>query len=226
MYLSRVEINRQRFETKRALTSPQIMHAAIKSCFPSSDERQLWRFDTIGHAMYILVTSASKPDFTSFVQQFGWPASGQTGDTKDYEPFLNRIKNGSKWRFRLTANPVYSRNSDQEGPKKRGKIFSHVTVEHQKKWLAYKAGSRGFRVTDPSIESSGAETSDAYMFDVVHREVKRFKRDGRIVTISVATFEGVLVVTDAELFVQTLRNGLGRAKAYGCGLLTIVNPHE
>ncbi|MDR2162666.1 MAG: type I-E CRISPR-associated protein Cas6/Cse3/CasE, partial [Clostridiales Family XIII bacterium] len=85
MYLSRAEINKQRFETKRALANPQIVHAAVKSCFPSSDERILWRIDTIGTAMYILIASKVKPDFTSFIQQFGWPASGQAGETKDYE---------------------------------------------------------------------------------------------------------------------------------------------
>jgi CRISPR system Cascade subunit CasD len=33
MYLSRIEINKQRMETKRALLNLQIMHASVKACF-------------------------------------------------------------------------------------------------------------------------------------------------------------------------------------------------
>ena len=41
------------------------------------------------------------------------------------------------------------------------------------------------------------------------------------VTLRKAIFEGVLRVTDAELFTRTLTEGIGRAKAYGNGLLTL-----
>jgi CRISPR system Cascade subunit CasE len=224
MYLSRVEINRQRFETKRALANPQIMHAAIMSCFPSSGERILWRVDNIDPTVYILVTSGTKPDFTSLVQQFGWPASEQTGETKDYETFLSRVENGSEWRFRLTANPVYSKSPGGKESGQRGKLFPHVTVKQQKKWLVDRAEPHGFRIAASTLENpdlDAIDPLDRYLFNVVYREIKKFKRAGKIVTISVAAFEGILVVEDAEPFVQTLRNGLGRAKAYGCGLLTL-----
>ena len=36
------------------------------------------------------------------------------------------------------------------------------------------------------------------------------------------TYEGMLTVTDAELFRQALTQGIGREKAYGMGLLTIM----
>ena len=36
------------------------------------------------------------------------------------------------------------------------------------------------------------------------------------------TFEGMLKVTDAELFRKTLREGIGKEKAYGCGLMTVL----
>lgn len=35
------------------------------------------------------------------------------------------------------------------------------------------------------------------------------------------TFEGVLTITEAELFRKALIDGIGRAKAYGCGLMTL-----
>jgi CRISPR system Cascade subunit CasE len=39
----------------------------------------------------------------------------------------------------------------------------------------------------------------------------------------VAVFEGVLQISDESLFKAALTNGIGRAKAYGCGLLTLAN---
>ena len=36
-----------------------------------------------------------------------------------------------------------------------------------------------------------------------------------------STFEGMLTVTDRDAFVHALTHGIGRAKGYGCGLLTI-----
>jgi CRISPR system Cascade subunit CasE len=41
------------------------------------------------------------------------------------------------------------------------------------------------------------------------------------VELGVAVFEGALTVTDAGRFVAALSQGIGRAKAYGCGLLTV-----
>ena len=38
------------------------------------------------------------------------------------------------------------------------------------------------------------------------------------------TFEGLLEVTDEELFRNMLVNGLGRGKAYGMGLMTVMRP--
>jgi CRISPR system Cascade subunit CasE len=34
-------------------------------------------------------------------------------------------------------------------------------------------------------------------------------------------YKGVLCVTDTELFKTTLFNGIGRSKAFGCGLMMV-----
>lgn len=45
---------------------------------------------------------------------------------------------------------------------------------------------------------------------------------GRPVSLLSVTFEGFLTVTDADLFRCTLTEGIGRGKAYGMGMLTVV----
>ena len=47
----------------------------------------------------------------------------------------------------------------------------------------------------------------------------------RVTLLSVA-YEGLLTVTDAEAFRHTLTEGVGRGKAYGMGLLTIIRPED
>jgi CRISPR system Cascade subunit CasE len=203
MYLSRIEINKQRMETKRALLNLQIMHASVKACFPESNGRVLWRADVLRHSLYILIVAPIKPDFTAFVRQYGWPESEQTGESRDYRQLLDRIETDSKWRFRLTANPVYASN---------GKRYAHMTVEKQKKWLSDRAERNGFSLRE-------------HFFDVVSRDTIKFskgdKDDRREVTLSRATFEGDLTVSDVDLFKSALTDGVGRAKAYGCGMLTV-----
>jgi CRISPR system Cascade subunit CasE len=206
MYLSRIEVNKQRLETKRALMNLQIMHASVKACFPESKERILWRADELGHNLYILIVGPTKPDFTAFIEQYGWPASGQTGETKDYGPLLDRITEGSRWRFRLTANPVHTSND---------KIHAYIVVAEQRKWLLARAEHKGFTLREDA-------------FDVVYRDTIRFpkiiEQKTKEVTLVRASFEGDLTVTDVSLFRNTLASGIGRAKAYGCGLLTVIKP--
>lgn len=216
MFLSRVEINQFRRETMRALESPQIMHAAVAAGFPPTksavSERILWRIDRVGSAMYILVQSGIRPDFTHVVEQFGWPASGQAWETIDMDPFLASIEKGQMWRFRLRANPVHAvKGSDDDS---RGKVFAHVTAEQQKLWLLSRVQNYGFSI----LSASGEDC-----VEIKQRDLLRFDRQNNKLTISTATFEGTLVIEDKEKFVNTIKTGIGRAKAYGCGLLTIAS---
>lgn len=45
----------------------------------------------------------------------------------------------------------------------------------------------------------------------------------RPVTLLAVTYEGVLQVTDPEAFKALLCEGVGRGKAYGLGLMTIIH---
>lgn len=215
MYLSRVALNPQRRSTMTALASPQKLHAAVESSFPPDlpkNGRNLWRLDKLGNALYLLVLSSEKPDFTHVVEQFGWPGSEQNWETKDYAQLTERIKAGQRWQFRLRANPVHSVKetvgSQAQEPAKRGKVFAHVTVKQQEQWLLARAEKYGFKLPEGS-------------FQVVQQEVRQFRRQGKPVTLGIATFEGILEVIDSALFLEAMVSGIGRAKAYGCGLLTI-----
>lgn len=211
MYLSRVEINPKLRLCKLALNSPQQLHAMIEGSFPSqtekgqAKERHLWRIDKLYSSLYILVVSPSRPDFSHLIEQIGWPASGQRWETAEYDVFLDRIMQGQQWQFRLQANPTCSKK-DAENSKARGKVIPCLSIEEQKNWLETK------------MDKYGAVLNG---FELSSREVNQFSRNGITVTLNVATFDGILTVDNSDLLKGALVGGIGRGKAYGCGLLTL-----
>ena len=214
MYLSRIELNAKRRTTMKALAMPQLLHGAIESGFPGERRRNLWRIDWLNNHCYLLVLSDTKPDLTGVADQFGFPNVEPLWETKNYDSLLEQIAAGQVWGFRLRANPVHA--VKDKGAPGRGRLFAHVTPEQQKTWLLARSEKLGFSLEDNA-------------FEVVHTEWKKFRKGqdgGREVSLRTASFEGVLTVTDAELFREALTKGVGRGKAYGLGMLTVIKPHS
>lgn len=213
MYLSRIELDAKLRETMRALSSPQILHGAIEQGFTDKANRKLWRVDWLNDACYLLVLSEEKPGFTHIASQFGYPSQQPPWQTKDYNRLISRLQNGQQWHFRLRANPTRSSLKEKDKVSGRGKVYAHVTPDQQKKWLLLKAETCGVKLAEDE-------------FNVIHAQRLRFQKGNRHqVTINTAVFEGHLTITDLERFRHTLLRGIGRAKAYGCGLLTIARPN-
>lgn len=209
MYLSRVRLNPALRPTMQALQAPQILHGAIERSFPGERQRRLWRIDWLGEACYLLVVSEQVPDFSGLIAQFSSPALAGQGESKEYAPFLSRLQNGQSWQFRLKANPVIASREGLENTQLRGRIHAHQTPAQQKQWLMARAAAHGF-----ALQEQG--------FEVLHSQWHRFKKaDGATVSLRAVTLEGRLEVLDAALLRSALTGGIGRGKAYGCGLLTL-----
>ena len=171
MYLSRIELDLKNRQTIKALSSPQVMHAAVEEYFPGAPrpvtERKLWRLDYLAERSYLLLLSRNKPDFAGFARQFCPP--GQQAEIRDYQTLLKRLENGQVWGFRLRANPAHSvpGGAADSG---RGKVYAHVTVAQQQSWLCKKSAGCGFVLR----EENNDET-----FEVTQRELVRFQRGGQ-----------------------------------------------
>lgn len=213
MYLTRMYLNPARRGARNLLGSPQKMHAAVMFAFPPGGgvgqpgDRVLWRVDRNAHETTLYVSSPTPPDLTHVVEQAGWPTGANPWQTAELTPFLARLAEGQRWAFRLTANPVRSVRDPDGG---RGSVRAHVTVGHQEAWLRDRAGGWGF---------------DAHTLTVTGRNHATFARRtdaaSNQVTVAMATYDGVLTVTDADLLRAAMRGGVGRAKGYGCGLITL-----
>ena len=211
MYLTRLELDVRKRDTIKALSSPNLFHGAIESSFSGDRQRRLWRIDQLNGRHYMLILSADLPDFTNLSRQFGYSHTSTPWETKSYDSLLSRIEIGSTWNFRLTANPTKACKSSR-APADRGTVHAHITPFYQQKWLLDRSQSHGFSL-DPE-----------QVFVVSSRWMRFYKGQQRKfpVTLLSCTYEGLLTVTDANCFRQTLVNGIGRGKAYGLGLLTIV----
>lgn len=239
MFLTKFEINTTRRGAKHLLGSPQRMHAAVMGAFPPSvtqGQRILWRVDRNGHEAVLYLVSPSKPDLSGLVEDAGWPTTA-TWQTHSYLPFLDRLEVGQRYSFRLTANPSHVARVGTDGPKKR---LGHVTEAHQMKWLLDRAEVLGIDVgkeISPGHLEANESTGGGVSFWISQRDALSFRRQEkeaatnrgasssaakfRQVTITTATYEGTLTVKDPVPLKDALVSGVGRAKAYGCGLLTL-----
>lgn len=224
MYISRVALNLARSGGLRLAGSPYLLHAAVEKAFPPNvmrrgDEgRILWRLDVSSRkdgGVWLYVVSPSVPDLSHIAEQAGW--AQDRGETKEYTSVLDALEEGQAWQFRLKANParkVYRDWHGNDGESVVGSIQGHVTEAQQLEWLLARSARCGF-----DIPESGGLRSVA----ISHRKREYFRHgaDGNPVTLSTAQFDGRLVVVDADAFRRTLCCGLGRAKGFGCGLMTI-----
>lgn len=207
MFISRIPLDLNNRKTVQAITVPEILHASIENCFVGERKRNLWRIDTLGEKSYLLVVSPKQTDFTEVAQIYG---ESDQFESLSYEPLFQKLRTGQQWSFRLRANPTKSL-FDPEKPNQRGKVVA-VKPSDQKNWLIKCAGNNGFSV----------QTND---FDVVESVWKRFYKgkykNKKEVILYTAVYEGILTITNPLLFSDALSKGIGRGKAYGCGMLTI-----
>jgi CRISPR system Cascade subunit CasE len=223
MFMTRIALNSRRRGAIKLLSNRHAMHAAVMSSFSheapteSDSGRVLWRVDQDGHSVDLLIVSPTKPCLTHVVEQAGWTTEN-AWVTRDYTPFLDSITDGDNYVFRLSANPTY-RFTDEKGHKS---IVGHKTVEHQRRWLVEKSDQHGFAIAPSSSALDRDGVTPALQLELGDRDRTRFRREEGRVTLVTVSYEGLLTVTDVESFRRMLGHGLGRAKGYGCGLMTVL----
>lgn len=126
-------------------------------------------------------------------------ALGKYGNAiiKDYSTFINNVNTQRPYQFKLVANPL------QMGIKDR-RIPCHGNSQRLE-WLKKQGARYGFTVIQAKITGYKENRIRKHRF-----------------TVKSVTFEGILQVTDTKKFKQALVQGIGREKAYGCGLMTIM----
>ena len=238
MYLSRVTVLPAHLEefAKIFQYNHYQLHQLLWKLFHDKSDKErdfLFRQDSNKGLPVFYILSQSEPNQT---------ISALKVEPKEFNP---KLKAGDKLRFTLRANPVEQITKErtleeqellQIERKKNGlrdkeilpmKRVRHDVVMHLKNtlshaesakysqaeleqrageiWLEKKAEKNGFKLL--------SVTAEGY-------QQHHFKKRG--IKISTLDFNGVLEVTEPELFIQkALYKGIGPAKAFGCGLLSL-----
>jgi len=138
------------------------------------------------------------------------------------KPFAPNLHPGQQLAFLVRVNPVVSRDGKRHDvvmdhkrrlgwkdlPKDERPPLPEVIHDAGLEWLRRQGERHGFAMGDQAIRIEGYRQ---------HR-TRRGKRDIRFSTLDCT---GLLTVTDPDAFMQALCNGIGPAKAFGCGLLMV-----
>ena len=240
MFLTRIFLNPSRRGCRELISSRQRLHAVVLNCFPPGaldapeEGRLLWRLDGSGaaRASRRAVGGRAHEALILYVSSPGY-ATDEGVTVRDTGAFLEALSPGQRWGFRITVNPTF-RDTKQRNGKGKKKTLAHVTIAQQTQWLLDRTEANGFSILTsreiggdlPVLEDEAGERVDGanLVVDCVGRGIEKFRHDGTYVTIQMATFQGVLEVRDPARLRACLVGGMGRSKAYGCGLMTLAQP--
>lgn len=128
---------------------------------------------------------------------------GQYGEVLS-KPIPESFLEHEQYRFKVIVNPTRRDSASRRLVAVRGR-------ENVAQWFAERAyASWGFEVSSQQLQ-------------VDKIEVLQFKdKNQRQVVIGQAHVQGLLRITDKAQFSNSFTQGIGRGRAYGCGLLQIV----
>lgn len=206
MFISRVEI------LWDAARNPYNLHRQLWRLFPGKG-REPRKSDAEIRQGFLFRVEEHRPGRTArlLVQSRDAPnaAAGPLGLIATPREFHPQPSAGQRLAFLLTANPIKTivdagraGKPDKKSEKCRVPL---IREEAQRDWLVRKL--------------AGAATLEAA--SILPHAPLYFRKSGQGGKLLTVTFEGVLCVNDSAQFVKLLENGVGPAKAFGCGLLLV-----
>lgn len=219
MYFSKIVLRYDRLELGQ-LAQLNLRHdgphhiiwRAFDGLVPNDERPCLYRADADDHGITFHVVSAMAP--------LDWDGRFEV-QTKAYNP---KLPQGATLGFMLRANATVARKASDKkrssrhdividykknDPNAQGLTRPEIAQLAGEQWLKQRGEARGFGVLDVRV--------DGYQQQRFYKRSKGSKP----VEFSTLEFAGRLQVTEPELFLQTLYQGLGSTKAYGNGLLMV-----
>lgn len=212
--------------------NPQLMVASLKGGL-YDEHKLMWSLftsnpDASRDFLYLRDDSTDRLFYYLLSRRMPETASTELQvQTKEYSPVL---KNGDLLVFSLRANAVVTRKPEKHTKRRIRRDIVEAKVDFYKEkypdqsqrpskarvqqeaaeeWIGRQAESGGFQINS---------------LNVANHAFHKFKKDkgSSIVTFNSLDFQGMLQVTDEKTFTEkVLYQGLGRSKAFGCGLMLI-----
>ncbi len=203
LYLARIRMNARNREARRDLRDVGELHRRVMSMFPdvsNEDARTsmgiLHRLDIIDDRPVLLVQASVQPDFDKLPEGYGDTA------LTSMTPLIEILKEGLAVRYRIVANAT---KRPKSGPMRGRRIA--LGVEDARKWWERQASEAGLLLADrPTLVSETLTGTSS-------KKSKLTLRPWRI--------DGIASVGDVGKLTTALRVGMGRGRAYGCGMLSV-----
>ncbi|MFG1949298.1 type I-E CRISPR-associated protein Cas6/Cse3/CasE [Nonomuraea sp. NPDC048826] len=202
-WLTRIVPEPRSHAAQRDLRDAEALHKRVMSLVPDGlgDQARakagvLYRYDETGTVgPHLLIQTGMPIDTTRLPQQYGSLA------VRDLTPLLDALNTNMGIRYRIIANTAkrLGRNSDRPG-----KLVSLRGPEADQWWHARAEGNGLILKT---------------LISTSLPDVRSKGKDG--VRHAATRFDGIALIKDPELVRQAVLKGIGRGKAYGCGLLSI-----
>ncbi len=209
MTLTRIIVNRSHRLARSDLANRPGMHKTLMRLLahaagptPRRDGGLLFRLEP-GLDPVLLVQTADTPDLTGLPDGYG------TTDTRDLTPMLTALTPGLPVRYRITAAPTAYRPTGAPpdpvtGRRPRGKI-TPLQGQDAQAWWHRKAAHAGLHLTGTT--------------ETLHRPFPSPDRPAPFYQLT--QFDGTATIADPDLLSTALREGIGKGKPYGAGLLTL-----
>lgn len=198
MFLSRVAIDRS------CTLDYYQLHRSLWALFPDRPEAKrdfLFHIEEqrVGHDTCLLLQSAVEPV----------KPAGEGLRLIAKKPYPLQLRQGQRLSFLLAANPVKTIKDERERRNAKGNIkacrIPLLKDSEQRQWLERKL--------------AGAAILDAVLMRP--NSPLYFRKQGKAGKIVPMTFEGVIQVTDPASLTKLIHDGIGPAKAFGCGLMLV-----
>ncbi|MEX1216493.1 type I-E CRISPR-associated protein Cas6/Cse3/CasE [Saccharospirillum sp.] len=197
-------------------------HQLLWQLFASHKNRDfLFRYEQSAQGLCYYVLSSSEPEQTV------------SGISLSCKPFKPKLSVGDVLAYNLRANPTRMLKAAQEG--KRGQ---RVDVLMHAKHLAREAGeasdeiealqyqaARDWLTSSHRQNAMGVEfISEPEVTEYQQHQVRKAsngKGHNGLIQFSSVNFQGLLRVVEPSRLIDSLNQGIGRAKSMGCGLMMI-----
>ncbi len=217
MYLSKLTVDPHHVQAQTDLAAPYELHRTLAHAFVDAESDRhrarhgvLFRVEeATREGVPVLVQSATRPDWRRLPAGYLRRADGP----KAFEP---HFREGQQLRFRLVANPVRRvRPEGKKHPQRLALVHPHPKegiAAGYVDWLHRQAAEMGATVADvldapfrlsPRRRLGAGEIAKAH---IPHFGVR---------------FDGLLSVTDPARLLAAVQRGVGPAKAFGFGLLSL-----
>jgi len=252
MFLSRLILDPESRQVSSELAHPYEMHRTLMQAFNNypidKKENAREKFEVLFRAdiddqrnlVVTYVQSNVEPEWSFLTNKdcylftdFDQPNPACKNIAGNFE----RLQNGQVLSFRLRANPTKRIGRVIKGDATlKGKRVGLLREEEQIDWLIRKGLKRekekygGFEILFNETEESNGEIRRVPRVNVrlQGKQRGRKKEEGRShsTTHLAVRFDGLLRITDAGAFRETLVRGIGSAKAFGFGLLSVAPVHS